>query len=308
MIIVAQQEVNAVTLDQLRMLVKISETGSVLAAADALFRTQPTVSVAIKKLEEELGVTVLSRDGYRASLTAEGEMLYRKAKAILQQSDDFTTMARHLAVGNEPRIGIAIEASCPMSLILKIMRDSEQAFPHTEFSLMVENLWGAMERVQEGEADLAICPWLEESLTPDIFESFPFIRSHLLTVAAPDFVTAQKGKDLELSDLQNAAQVVVKDSSHRSRSESYGVLDQGRHWLVNDHYTKKELLLSGMGWGRLHRHLIEQELQDGRLVPLNIRNYPVTLDIEMRVVRKQSTAHGPVAGALWTNFKAFSEI
>ena len=140
MIIVAQQEVNAVTLDQLRMLVKISETGSVLAAADALFRTQPTVSVAIKKLEEELGVTVLSRDGYRASLTAEGEMLYRKAKAILQQSDDFTTMARHLAVGNEPRIGIAIEASCPMSLILKIMRDSEQAFPHTEFSLMVENL------------------------------------------------------------------------------------------------------------------------------------------------------------------------
>lgn len=293
------------TLDQLRMLVKISETGSVLAAAEALCRTQPTVSVAIKKLEEELGVTLLARDGYRASLTAEGKMLCQKARVILQQSEGFETLARHLAVGNEPEISIAIEASCPMSLILQIMRDSEQAFPHTEFSLMVENLWGAMERVQEGDADLAICPWLEEDLA---VESFPFIRSHLLTVAAPDFAPAQGKKELELSDLQNAAQVVVKDSSHRSRSESYGVLHQGRHWLVNDHFTKKEILLAGMGWGRLHQHLIEQELQDGRLLPLNIRNYPVTLDIEMRVVRKQGVTHGPVAEVLWKNFKTFSEL
>lgn len=294
-----------VTLDQLRMLVKISETGSVLAAAGALYRTQPTVSVAIKKLEEELGVSLLSRDGYRASLTSEGKMLCQKAKSILQQSEGFEILARHLAMGNEPEIRIAIEASCPMALILNIMREIEQIFPHTEFSMMVENLWGAMERVQDGDADLAICPWLEEDLTVD---SFPFIRSHLLTVAAPGFIPFKEKKELELSDLQHKAQIVVKDSSHRSRSESYGVLHQGRHWLVNDHYTKKEILLAGMGWGRLHRHLVDQELEDGRLIPLYIRNYPVTLDIEMRVVRKQDVAHGPVAGALWEKFKEFSEM
>ena len=63
-----------------------------------------------------------------------------------------------------------------------------------------------------------------------------------------------------------------------------------------------------MGWGRLHRHLIEQELKDGRLVPLNIRDYPVTLDIEMRVVRNKAEVHGPVAETLWTNFKKFAEL
>jgi DNA-binding transcriptional LysR family regulator len=293
------------TLDQLRMLVKIAETGSVLAAADALFRSQPTISVAIKKLEEELGVTLLSRDGYRASLTSEGKMLCQKAKAVLQQSEGFRDLAHHLATGNEPEVRIAIEASCPMPLILKIMRNSEQSFPNTEFSLMVENLWGAMERLQEGDAELAICPWLNEDLT---VESFPFVRSHLLTVAAPDFIPLEKNTELALNDLQNLVQVVVKDSSRRARAESYGVLQQGRHWLVNDHYTKKELLLAGMGWGRLHRHLIERELQDGRLVPLNIRDYPVTLDIEMRVVRKIAESHGPVAEVLWQNFKAFAEL
>lgn len=293
------------TLDQLRMLVKISETGSVLAAAEALHRSQPTVSVGIKKLEAGLGVALLSRDGYRASLTPEGKMLCQKAKNILQQSEGFEALAQHLAVGNEPEIRIAIEASCPMSLILKIIRESEQAFPHTEFSLMVENLWGAMERVHEGEADLAICPWLEEDQP---VESFPFVRSHLLTVAAPDFAPAQGKQELELSDLQTAVQVVVKDSSHRSRSESYGFLSQGRHWVVNDHYTKKEILLAGMGWGRLHKHLVERELHDGRLVPLSIRNYQTSLDIEMRVVRKQGVTHGPVAEVLWNNFKTFAEL
>lgn len=293
------------TLDQLRMLVKISETGSVLAAAQALSRTQPTVSVAIRKLEEEFGVSLLSRDSYRANLTPAGKMLCRKAQVVLQQSDGFTTLAHHLATGNEPEIRIAIEASCPMPLLLKIMRDSERSFPHTDFSLSVENLWGALERLEDGVADLAICPWLQEDLS---VESFPFVLSHLLTVAVPDYAPLRGKRELALSDLQNAVQVVVKDSSHRPRPERYGVHQQGRHWLVNDHYTKKELLLAGMGWGRLHQHLIEEELRQGLLVPLNIRNYQNQLDIEMRVVRKQGAVHGPVAEAMWEKFKMFAEM
>lgn len=292
------------TLDQLRMLVKIAETGSVLAASEALFRTQPTVSVAIRKLEEELGVALLARDSYRARLTQEGQMLCRRATAILQQSERFTELAHHLAVGNEPELRLAVEASCPMALILGLVRDSESSFPHTEFSLMLENLWGAMERVLEGDVDLGICPWLNEE--QDV-ESFPFIRSHLLTVASPDFVAARGKSDLEMSDMQDVPQIVVKDSSHCARGDSYGVLHQGRHWLVNDHYTKKEILLAGMGWGRLHRHMIEQELADGRLVPLSICDYPSTLDIEMRVVRRRGVVHGPVAEGLWRNLKEFAE-
>ncbi|MDT8420456.1 MAG: LysR family transcriptional regulator [Desulfuromonadales bacterium] len=293
------------TLDQLRMLVKISETGSVLAAAQALNRTQPTVSVAIRKLEDELGVSLLSRDSYRANLTPAGKMLYRKAQVVLQQSDSFRTLAHHLATGNEPEIRIAVEASCPMPLLLKIMRDSERSFPLTDFSLSVENLWGALERLEDGVADLAICPWLQEDLS---VESFPFVQSHLLTVAVPDYAPLRGKRELDLSDLQNAVQVVVKDSSHRPRKERYGVNQQGRHWLVNDHFTKKELLLAGMGWGRLHQHLIERELREGVLVPLNIRNYQNQLDIEMRVVRRQGVVHGPVAEAMWGKFKMFAEM
>ena len=82
-----------------------------------------------------------------------------------------------------------------------------------------------------------------------------------------------------------------------------GVLEQGRHWLVNDHYTKKEILLDGMGWGRLQQHLISRELEEGKLVPLEIERYESSIDIEIRVARRLGSPPGPVAIDLWEKFR-----
>ena len=72
------------TLEQLKMLVSIADAGGILAAAEKLHKTQPTVSVGIKKLEEELGLRIFSRDSYRASLTPAGETLCQQARVILR--------------------------------------------------------------------------------------------------------------------------------------------------------------------------------------------------------------------------------
>lgn len=285
------------TLEQLKMLVKIAETGSVLAAAEALYKTQPTVSVAIRKLEEELAVRLLDRQQYRATLTDEGRQLCQKAQAILKQVGHFKSLAQHLATGHEPRLQVAIEASCPLPLVLKFLRDSEAKFPQTEFNLQVDNIWGALEKLQLGEVDLAISPWFEESQQ---LESLPLTQIRLLTVAAPGYCPPGR---LPLEKMKERVQVVVRDSSRRPQ-QSYGVLEGGRHWLVSDHSTKKELILAGMGWGKLHRHLIVDELTEGRLVPLEIGNYLCAVDVEIRAVRRLGEPVGPVAAALWADFKS----
>ena len=61
------------TLEQLRMLVAIADAGGILSAAEKLHKTQPTISVGMKNLEDELGLQILSRESYRASLTAAGK-------------------------------------------------------------------------------------------------------------------------------------------------------------------------------------------------------------------------------------------
>lgn len=288
------------TLDQLKMLVKIADTGGVLAAAEALHRTQPTVSVAIRKLEEELGVKLLARDSYRASLTPEGKALCRQARILLKQSETLVSMAQHLARGNEPEIRIAIEASCPLPPVLSILGACERKFPGTQFNLMGDTLWGALERLQCGEADLAISPWFEENLE---FESLPLTTVTLVTVAAPQFTTALGKNDLALEDLKDCVQVVVRDSSRAPRSQSFGFLPEGRHWYVTDHLTKKEIILAGMGWGRLHEHMIDGELRSGRLLPLTIRGYPTTIEIRICIARVRGKPAGPVGTALWEDFR-----
>lgn len=286
------------TLDQLKMLVQIADTGSVLAAAEALCRTQPTVSVAIRKLEDELNLQLLDRRHYRASLTAAGEQLCRKARTVLQHAEEFAVLARHLAVGNEPQLHLAIEASCPLSLLLQILRESEKKYPKTEFNLQVENIWGALEKVQSGAADLAVSPWFED--LPDL-ESIPLTETRLIAVAAAGFCAA--GAELSLEEMKQHVQIVVRDSSRLPQQQkSYGVLPDGRHWIVGDHQTKKQLILAGMGWGKLHEHLIADELAAGELVPLEIGNYPCTLNIEIRAVRRLGEPAGPVASALWQDF------
>jgi DNA-binding transcriptional LysR family regulator len=288
-----------VTLEQLKMLVTIADVGGILAAADRLHKTQPTVSVAIKKLEEELGLQILSRDSYRASLTPAGEALCQQARVILKQSNIFRGIASHLAQGNEPEVRIAIEASCQLGPVLEILADCEKKFPGTRFNLMGETLWGALERLHTGEADLAISPWFEENLE---FETSPLTSATLVTVASPMFRNALKKSELTLEDLKDSVQIVVRDSSCKPRQQSFGFLPEGRHWYVTDHLTKKEIILAGMGWGRLHEHLIKQELETGQLVPLSIQNYASKMEIEICVARILAKPAGPVAQALWDDF------
>jgi len=147
------------TLEQLRMLVQVADSGSVLAAAEALLRTQPTVSVAIRKLEEEYGLQLLDRDSYRARLTPAGEAFCRKARQVLGEAEELSGLAHHLSAGAEPELRIAIEASCPMGDLLDTLGRCEKRFPATRFNLLGENIRGALERLREQEADLAISPW-----------------------------------------------------------------------------------------------------------------------------------------------------
>lgn len=77
----------AMTLEQMRYVVAISQYGSITAAAESLFMAQPSLSRAVKELEQELGITVLERSRRGTSFTAEGLKLLEYAFQILEQTD-----------------------------------------------------------------------------------------------------------------------------------------------------------------------------------------------------------------------------
>jgi len=74
-------------LRSLRAFVEVVRQGGFSAAAKVVFATQPTVSKAVKQLEDELGAPLLGRQGHRPQLTAMGDIVYRRAVAMLAERD-----------------------------------------------------------------------------------------------------------------------------------------------------------------------------------------------------------------------------
>lgn len=69
-------------------------------------------------------------------------------------------------------------------------------------------------------------------------------------------------------------------------------------WLVNDMYTRKQLIVAGMGIGRLPQHLIEQELKTGELIILD-QQYYASVTMEMYAMRLKNSEHGKISNHLW---------
>ncbi|MGK0291408.1 MAG: DNA-binding transcriptional LysR family regulator, partial [bacterium] len=150
------------TLNQLNALKAVVEGGSLRAAAEALHRTQPTISVAIKNLEEELGLEIFARDQYRNRLTPAGQSLYEKAKLVLGQAQSFENLGKQLAAGEETEVGIAFDSAVPVHLILNVIRQCKIEFPRTRLNIYSENIFGALDRLEEGKAAISIFAWIKD--------------------------------------------------------------------------------------------------------------------------------------------------
>ena len=92
------------TLDQIKTLCRIIECGTLQKAAISLHKTQPALSMAIKKLEAEYGFQILTRDHYRLTLTEAGRSFYYKAQELLQSASQLNSLGQHLGNDNEAKI------------------------------------------------------------------------------------------------------------------------------------------------------------------------------------------------------------
>ena len=97
------------TLDALRVIDAIDATGSFAAAGDALFRVPSAITYSVRKLEEDLGVTVFDRSGRRAKLTPAGRELLERGRRLLADAEGLEDHVRRMATGWETELRIAVD-------------------------------------------------------------------------------------------------------------------------------------------------------------------------------------------------------
>ncbi len=100
-----------IPLDQWRALVAVVEKGGYARAAAALHKSQSSVTYGVQQLESQLGVKAFKIAGRRAELTPTGELLYRRARYLLDEAAALEQSAQRLSAGWEAEVRLAVEVT-----------------------------------------------------------------------------------------------------------------------------------------------------------------------------------------------------
>ncbi|WP_339926828.1 LysR family transcriptional regulator [uncultured Cobetia sp.] len=255
-----------VTLAQWQMLAAVVDHGSFARAAAAIHKSPSTLNHAVHRLEALLGVQVLEPVGRNVRLTEAGELLLRRARQLIENARALEDVADALSAGMESEIAIAVDQLFPPDVLARALEAFSTAYPQVRVQLHETTLTGGRELFEEKEADLLI-----SGLMLDGHLGTPLLRETFIAVAAPGHQLHALGRPLDLRDLVQHRQLVVRDSS-RSSGMDAGWLKAEARWTVSHLATSVDLAERGLGFAWLPRTRMSEALARGRLLPLPLAN------------------------------------
>ncbi|MDQ3617471.1 MAG: LysR family transcriptional regulator [Pseudomonadota bacterium] len=185
-------------LKPLRAFCQTARLGSVSRAAEALFLSQPAVTLQLQALEREMGVRLLERNGRRLTLTREGEALYELARPLVEGVDALDGVFRERVRGLDAgELNVAAGSSTILYLLPKIVEAFRAAHPEVRLSLHNVTGAGGLDLLRSDAVDLAVGSMLD---VPGDLDYAPIYRFEPMLITPRDHPLAHK-PDLALQDL-----------------------------------------------------------------------------------------------------------
>ncbi len=194
----ALPKVPSMTLTELRYIVAVARERHFGRAAEACHVSQPTLSVAIKKLEEELELKLFERGGNEVTVTPLGEEIVRQAQAVIEQAAAIKEIAKR---GKDPLAGplrLGIIYTIGPYLLPELVREVIERSPQMPLMLQENFTVKLLEMLRTGELDCAILaePFPDTGLAIAPLYDEPFMAAVPMThpLAARKTITAEELK------------------------------------------------------------------------------------------------------------------
>ena len=221
-------------LTDLTYFVTVAREGGVTRAAEKLFRVQSNVTTRVRKLEDQLGVSLFLREGRRMVLTADGHRLLPLAEDLLSRAASVEDMIRKSEPGGRFRLG-SMESTAAVRLPAVLERLASR-HPTMEVELVTGNPVVLAEKVASGEIEAAFAA----GVPPDApVDRVPAFAERVTIVSSGDTLK-------ERSPLL----VMEKGCPHRARLEIfYAQSDRqiGRMIEMGSYHAMFGCVLAGMG-------------------------------------------------------------
>jgi DNA-binding transcriptional LysR family regulator len=253
-----------ISLEHWRSLLAVVDAGGYAQAGEVLHKSQSAVTYAVQRIEDLLGVKAFEVVGRKAHLTPTGEVLYRRAKALLEEAGALEGAAGSLAAGWESELRLAVEIVFPTWLLLKCFARFAQERPQMRIELYETVLSGTEEALLQRKVDLAIC-----SQIPPGFVGESLVRLRFIAAAHPEHPLHQLGRELTVQDLRKHRHLIVRDTGSQRRAGSS--LGAEQSWTVSHKATSIHAAVMGLGFAWYAEDTVRDELERGLLKPLPLR-------------------------------------
>lgn len=250
------------TLEQWKAFQAVIDYGGYAQAAQALHRSQSSVSYLVAKLQDQLGVSLLEVEGRKAQLTEVGRVLLSHAQSLLTDAESIEQRAQRIRAGWEPELRLVVDVAFPTSCLAVALDRFTHEAPLTRIQLTEVVLSGAEEAVLEHEADVMVGAYV-----PPGYLGSVLIQIEFIALARFDHALHQLQRDVTESDLKRYRHIVVRDSgTENPRDEGW----QGsvQRWTVSSLETSLALVAGGLGFAWLPRHMAHRHIDQGVLKPL----------------------------------------
>jgi len=276
------------TLDAWEILQTVVQLGGFAAAAEKLNRSQSTISYAIGRLQEQLGVRLFEIHGRKAQLTEIGRVLLADAEPHLGGFHQLEERARLMASGGASEVRLSVDSIFPNHLLFEALASFTRSFPHVRPKLRQGTFLSADSEISLHNAQLCITGLMSRELFVK-----PILVIEMIAVARHDHPLVSISRRLSRSELMQHMLVTIEGTASGSVKHQPWLPAQ-RILPVGTIDSAIAAVRSGLCFGWLPKYRIQSELDSGDFIALPL---PVgkTRDVALNLVcRDLSASSGEV--------------
>ncbi len=189
------------TLKQLKYLIGIADSGlNITAAAERLYTSQPGISKQLKQLEAELGMQLFTRKGKSlAAITPAGQQVIERARKILREVDNISSLASDLTAEQEGRLSIATTHTQARYVLPEVIKTFRSRYPRVDLELHQGTSEQIAELVANQQVDFAIASGAE-GMFADL-TLLPIYHWHRIVLVPKQHPLGRGAKPLDLETL-----------------------------------------------------------------------------------------------------------
>lgn len=269
---------------QLTTFVTVISEGSMTAAADKLFLTQPAVSQQIRNLEEDLGVELLVRGVRQIKPTAQGEVLYEHAKKILSlvQQAEIAIKSLGAKLKGQLRIGtlnsIGLQIMSP--IVGRLMRHNPDLTLRIEYGRGEE----LIKMFKKNQLDVLILPEVEVEFGQELDgteKKFVLKEEMWLVGSGKETNVPQQISLKELGTFPLVNFIDEFPGFSRIVSDKLGSTGMSVASIFESSNvgTLKRVIEAGLGWGFVPAHSVKKQVRSGRLIRTHVKDLHYEIDL-----------------------------